>query len=95
MIDEGDPDAGAVYTIAEMFCVQIEHVMLQLDNLPTLVRQSWVDYARWLHRSSPAIRQRYAKMRKFNAYVAAMDEMMYGTGEMPKLSALKMRRASS
>jgi hypothetical protein len=88
-IDPSDVDAGRVDTIAELFCCHLEHVMLQLDNLPSAVRQSWVDYARWLHRSSPAIREYYAELRNANVYVAAMDELMYGTGEMSKTSAPK------
>lgn len=70
------PDVGAVETIAELFCCHFEQVMLQLDHLPSRIRQSWIDYGRYMYRSSPAMRDTYFEFRRADMFIADMDHVM-------------------
>lgn len=70
------PDIEAVETIAELFCCHFEQVMLQLDNLPSQIRQSWIGYGRYIYRSSPAIRDTYFEFRRQDMFIADMDNLM-------------------
>ena len=90
----GSADEAAVQTIAEMWCCHFEHVMLQLDNLPKFIRQSWLDYARYMTDCSPAIRACFKKLRNKGLYIAAQDSIMYGGGVPAPNQALQPTAAA-
>jgi len=97
-IKPGSTDEAAVQTIAELWCCHFEHVMLQLNYLPKVIRQSWVDYARFVYKSSPAIRTCYENLRKEGVYIAKMDYIMKGgvvQALQPTAAAIPASRAST
>jgi hypothetical protein len=83
-----------VQTIAELFCCHFEHMMLQLDYLPKVIRQSWVDYAQYLYKTSPAVRACYESLRKEGVYIAEMDQIMKGDGDSAPNKPLQQTAAN-
>jgi hypothetical protein len=75
-VNPGSPDEAVVHTIAELWCCHLEHVRLQLDCVPKMIRQSWADYAKFLYKSSPAIRICHENMKKEGVYIAEMDRFV-------------------
>lgn len=78
----GADDADAVQTIAEMFLCHFEHALIQLENMPPDVRPGWANYARYMHKHSPAIQDAWNEARKLNIYALDMDEFLRGTEPM-------------
>lgn len=66
-----------VEALAELYCSHFEHIMLQLDNLPHVVQQSWVDYVRYIYTRSPAIQVCYEEMKKDGVFVPEMHRLLY------------------
>ncbi len=77
-VQPGSPDEASVKTIAELWVCHLEHVWLQLEYLPKKIRKSWADYAHYLYRYSPAIRECYETLRKEGVYMAEMDRFIKG-----------------
>ncbi len=92
-IQKDDVDYGMVETIAELYVCHFEHVMLQSKYLPTDIRQSWLEYVRYLYRSSPPIRDCYFCMRKEGVYTERMDRFLFGTQAEAFGTALAVKKA--
>jgi hypothetical protein len=55
-INEETINSTRARTLAELLCVHFEHVVLQMENLPSHIKPRWEDYIRGICSTSPAIR---------------------------------------
>jgi len=56
-ITEMDSDYPLTLTVAELLASHFEHVVLQMENLPTHISPRWEDYIKGLYKTSPIIRK--------------------------------------
>lgn len=86
---ENRMSANLVQLRDERRCV----ALLQSKYLPTDIRQSWLEYVRYLYRSSPPIRDCYFCMRKEGVYTERMDRFLFGAQAEAFGTALAVNKA--
>lgn len=75
-IQEDDPNYVRAEEIAGLLCTHMEHVLLQMTNLPKDITPCWLDYIRGIYSTSPILRTHLRKNQEW--YSPRLHDLFLG-----------------